>query len=115
MTPGQLAGAQINVRRASARERIVTLDGKERLLNDGMLVIADGSRPVVIAGIMGGQDSGVGPGTTDLVLECAIFRRQSVRATSRRLGLSSDFRPTATSAGSIRTPALEAAHRRPSI
>jgi phenylalanyl-tRNA synthetase beta chain len=86
----KLAGAQINVRRASASERIVTLDGKERVLNDSMLVIADAARPVVIAGIMGGQDSGVTPETTDLVLECAIFRRQSVRATSRRLALSSD-------------------------
>jgi len=86
----KLAGAQINVRRAAAGERIVTLDGRERVLNDGMLVIADAARPVVVAGIMGGQDSGVGPDTTDLVLEGAIFRRQGVRATSRRLGLSSD-------------------------
>ena len=86
----KLAGAQINVRRAAAREQIVTLDGKERLLNDGMLVIADAARPLVVAGIMGGQDSGVTPETTDLILEGAIFRRQSVRATSRRLALSSD-------------------------
>ncbi len=86
----QLAGAQINVRRAGPREPIVTLDGRERVLNDGMLVIADAERPVVVAGIMGGMDSGVSAETTDLVLEGAIFRRQGVRATSRRLGLSSD-------------------------
>jgi phenylalanyl-tRNA synthetase beta chain len=106
----RLAGAQINVRRASARERIVTLDGKERMLNDGMLVIADAERPVVVAGIMGGQDSGVGPETTDLVLECAIFRRQGVRATSRRLGLSSDS-SYRYERGVDPHSALEAAHR----
>jgi phenylalanyl-tRNA synthetase beta chain len=55
-----------------------------------MLVIADAVRPVVIAGIMGGENSGVAPDTVDLVLECAIFRRQSVRRTSRSLGLASD-------------------------
>ncbi len=86
----KLAGAQIVIRPAGDGEKMVTLDGKERLLNSRMLVIADGARPVVIAGIMGGINSGVGDDTTDLVLECAIFRRQSVRWTSKRLGLSSD-------------------------
>src|SRR5882724_556294 len=47
-------------------------------------------RPVVIAGIMGGENSGVSADTTDLVLECAIFKRQTIRATSKRLALSSD-------------------------
>src|ERR1035437_10428237 len=55
-----------------------------------MLVMADAKQPVVIAGIMGGENSGVGDDTTDLVLECAIFRRQSIRWTSRHLGLTSD-------------------------
>ncbi len=106
----KLEGARINVRRAAPGERVVTLDGKERQLNDGMLVIADGSRPVVVAGIMGGQDSGVGPDTVDLVLECAIFRRQGVRATSRRLGLSSDSSYRYERGVDPHT-ALEAAHR----
>lgn len=86
----RLGGREIIVRRAAAGEKIVTLDGKERVLTDRMLVIADAERPVVIAGIMGGENSGVTEGTTDLVLECAYFRRQSIRATSRLLGLSSD-------------------------
>ncbi len=86
----KLGGAQIVVRRAADGERIVTLDGKERTLTADMLVIADAGKPVVIAGIMGGQDSGVSPDTTDLVLEVAYFTRGTVRATSRRLGLSSD-------------------------
>ena len=86
----KLAGAQIVVRRAAAGETLTTLDGKERALNSTMLVIADGSKPVVIAGIMGGENSGVAPDTVDLVLETAIFKRQSIRATSKRLGLTSD-------------------------
>ncbi len=86
----KLAGAQIVVRRAADGEKLTTLDGKERTLNSSMLVIADGAKPVVIAGIMGGENSGVAPDTVDLVLETAIFKRQSVRATSKRLGLTSD-------------------------
>ena len=86
----KLAGAQIVVRRAADGEKITTLDGKERTLGSSMLVIADGAKPVVIAGIMGGENSGVAPDTVDLVLETAIFKRQSIRATSKRLGLTSD-------------------------
>jgi phenylalanyl-tRNA synthetase beta chain len=86
----KLGGSQIVVRRAADGEKITTLDGKERALNSRMLVIADAYKPVVIAGIMGGENSGVGSDTTDLVLECAVFNRQSVRWTSRKLGLSSD-------------------------
>ncbi len=86
----KLGGAAIVVRRASEGEKLVTLDGKERVLTPQMLVIADAAKPVVIAGIMGGENSGVSPDTTDLVLEVAFFKRQSIRATSKRLGLSSD-------------------------
>ena len=86
----KLGGAQIVVRRAVAGEKLTTLDGKERVLTPHMLVIADATQPVVIAGIMGGVDSGVSPDTTDLVLECAFFKRQSIRATGKRLGLTSD-------------------------
>ncbi|MBI4623047.1 MAG: phenylalanine--tRNA ligase subunit beta [Verrucomicrobia bacterium] len=85
-----LGGNQIVVRRAADGEKITTLDGKERALNSGMLVIADASRPVVIAGIMGGENSGVSEDTTDLVLECAFFKPQSIRWTARKLGLHSD-------------------------
>jgi len=86
----RLAGRRIIVRRAADGERITTLDGRERALNESVLVIADAGRPVVIAGIMGGMDSGVSDATTDIVLECAVFRRQPIRRTSRKLGLSSD-------------------------
>ncbi len=86
----KLGGAEIVVRPATDGEKLTTLDGKERVLNSRMLVIADATKPVVIAGIMGGENSGVSDDTTDLVLECAIFNRRSTRWTSRRLGLSSD-------------------------
>ena len=86
----KLGGNQIVVRRATDGEKITTLDGKERTLNSRMLVIADAQKPVVIAGIMGGENSGVSDDTTDLVLECAVFKKQSIRWTSRRLGLTSD-------------------------
>ena len=86
----KLGGNEIIVRRASDGEKIVTLDAKERSLNSRMLVIADATKPVVIAGIMGGENSGVTDDTTDLVLEVAYFKRKSIRWTSRRLGLSSD-------------------------
>ncbi|HVS52184.1 MAG TPA: phenylalanine--tRNA ligase subunit beta [Opitutaceae bacterium] len=86
----KLGGNQIVVRRATEGEKLTTLDGKERALTSRMLVIADAAKPVVIAGIMGGENSGVSADTTDLVLECAIFNRHSVRATSRQLVLASD-------------------------
>lgn len=86
----KLGGNEIIVRPAVDGEKILTLDGKERALNSRMLVIADAQKPVVVAGIMGGENSGVSEDTTDLVLECAIFQRQSVRWTSRKLALASD-------------------------
>ncbi len=86
----KLGGNEIVVRRAIEGEKITTLDGKERVLNSRMLVIADAQRPVVVAGIMGGENSGVTDDTTDLVIEVAIFKRQTIRWTARKLGLSSD-------------------------
>jgi len=86
----KIAGRQIIVRRATDGEKLVTLDEKERLLNSRMLVIADAAKPLVVAGIMGGHDAGVDGTTTDIVLEAAYFRPQSIRWTSKRLGLASD-------------------------
>ena len=86
----KIGGSEIVVRRAHDGEKIVTLDAKERVLNSRMLVIADAAKPLVVAGVMGGENSGVDESTTDLVLEVAYFKRQSVRWTSKRLGLSSD-------------------------
>ncbi len=86
----KLEGGRIVVRRARDGEKITTLDGKERTLSGRSLVIADAAKAVVVAGVMGGENSGIDPTTATIVLECAIFRAASVRWTSRSLGLSSD-------------------------
>ena len=86
----KISGRQIVVRRAVDGEKITTLDGKERALNSRMLVIADEQQPLVVAGLMGGATAEVDATTTDVVLEAAYFRPQSIRWTSKRLGLASD-------------------------
>jgi phenylalanyl-tRNA synthetase beta chain len=80
----------ISVRSARRGETVVTIDGIERKLDEGMLVISDAKGPVAIAGIMGGDDSSVRDGTRTVLLESAWFDPVSVRRTSRKLGLSSD-------------------------
>ncbi len=86
----KIGGRKIVVRRAADGEKLTTLDGKERALNSRMLVIADETQPVVVAGIMGGANAEVDSSTTDIVVEAAYFRPQSIRWTSKRLGLASD-------------------------
>ncbi len=85
-----LRGGRIIVRFAREGERIVTIDGKERVLNPSILVIADAERPVAIAGIMGGADTQVTDKTTNILLESAWFDPVTVRRASRALGLASD-------------------------
>jgi len=85
-----LGGAMIRIRRAAAGETLTTLDGVERTLDTEMLVIADGRRPIALAGVMGGADTEIGISTMDVLIEAAWFSPASVRATSRRLGLKTD-------------------------
>ena len=85
-----LKDKKIVVRRAADKETIVALDGKKYELDNSMLVIADAEKPVAIAGIMGGEYSGIMPDTTEVILESAYFNPTSVRLTSRKLGLTSD-------------------------
>ena len=86
----KVAGRTIDVRRAHEGEKIVTLDEKEFTLNPNNLVICDAEKPVALAGIMGGANSGMDENTTSLLFECATFARDSVRKTSRALGQNSD-------------------------
>jgi phenylalanyl-tRNA synthetase beta chain len=86
----KLGGAEIRVRRAGEGERLLCLDGIERELKAGMLVIADVERPVAIAGVIGGEESAVIAGTTDVLLEAATFNGPSIRQTSRTLGLRTE-------------------------
>lgn len=80
----------IIVRRAAEGEKFKALDGKEHTLDAKDLVIADQEKPVALAGVMGGEDSGVTDTTTDILLEAAYFQTTTVRRTSRRLGMVSD-------------------------
>ncbi len=86
----KLRGRRIVVRRAKPGERIVTLDEKEFKLTEENLVICDAERPVALAGIMGGLDSGISGDTCELLFEAAKFERGNIRRTSRALGQSSD-------------------------
>ena len=83
-------GSSVVVRRARPGERIRTLDDADRALTRDMLVIADGSRPVAVAGVMGGADTEVQDDTQNILLEIAVFDPASVRATRRALGLGTD-------------------------
>ena len=85
-----LESCQIIVRRARNDEKIVTLDGKEFALSENNLVICDGSKPVALAGVMGGLNSEITENTTQLLFESAKFARDNIRKTSRSLGQSTD-------------------------
>ena len=86
----KLAEKRIVVRRANAGEKIRTLDGVERTLTKEMCVIADASRAVAIAGVMGGAESEIGFASRNILLESAWFDGISVRRTSKALGLRSE-------------------------
>jgi len=86
----KLAGRKIVVRRATEGEKITTLDEKEFTLSSDNLVICDAEKPVALAGVMGGADSGISDTTKNVYFESAKFARDSVRKTSRALGQISD-------------------------
>ena len=81
---------RIVVRRARAGEKMKTLDGIERTLTSEMCVIADASRAVAIAGIMGGGETEIRPATRNILLESAWFDPISIRRTSKALGLRTE-------------------------
>ena len=85
-----LEGDEIVVRRANDGEKIVTLDEKEFELNSNNLVICDGKKAVALAGIMGGLNSEINDGTTEVMFESAKFARDNIRKSSRALGQASD-------------------------
>lgn len=86
----KLEGGRIIVRRARKGEKITTLDDVERTIDESILVIADAVKPVAIAGIMGGRDTGVTASTKRILLESASFDLGMIRRASRKLGLTSD-------------------------
>jgi phenylalanyl-tRNA synthetase beta chain len=86
----QLRGGKIVVATAAAGEKFVALDGSEKTLKGSELMIRDGERPVAMAGVVGGQNSGVSDVTKDLFVEAAYFLPMSVRKSSRTHGIETD-------------------------
>ena len=83
-------GDNILVRDAIDGEKIVTLDGKERILTTKDIVITDGNKPVCIAGVMGGMNTEVDENTKNILIESAIFDAVSIRYTAANLNLRSE-------------------------
>ena len=81
---------KICIRNAKDGEGITTLDGTERKLSSEMLVIADAKKPIAVAGVMGGEYSGIMDDTTNVVFEAACFAGTSVRITAKKLGMRTD-------------------------
>jgi phenylalanyl-tRNA synthetase beta chain len=90
LSAGGTGRPAIVIRRAAPGEKFTTLDGKERTLDGQMLLIADETKGLALAGIMGGQNSEIHSHTVDVLLECAYFQPQNIRATSRKLELRTD-------------------------
>lgn len=80
----------IRVRNAAEGEQFLALDGRTYTLKPRHMMIADQQKAVAIAGVMGGEDTGVTSATVDILLESAYFAPASIRRTSRELGLPSD-------------------------
>ena len=85
-----LSGGRIVVAAAADDEKFVTLDGQERVLTSADLTIRDGEKGVALAGIMGGGNSEIGEGTTEVLLESAYFNPSAIRKSSKRLGIHTE-------------------------
>ena len=85
-----ISGNEINVRLAFDDEKIVTLDGVERNLSKNDLIIADNEKPLAIAGVMGGENSGINKNTKEIVFESANFFGPYVRVSSKKFNLRSE-------------------------
>ena len=85
----ELSGG-IVVRRAHAGERLTLLDGREIVMDESVLVIADTGKPLGLAGVMGGDHTGIGDDTTDVLLEVAWFQPDVIAGRGRRYGLVTD-------------------------
>lgn len=86
----EITDGTITVSPAVAGEKFTTLDGVQRTLDDRMLLIRDGKRPVALAGIMGGENSAITVGTQSVLFEAATFSAAAIRRTSMKLGLRSE-------------------------
>ena len=85
-----IEGKEIVVRRAAKGEKFVTLDGQEREMDDSVLMICDGKKPVGIAGIMGGENSMITDEVHTVLFEAACFNGTNIRLSSKKIGLRTD-------------------------
>lgn len=85
-----VAGNKLVIRNAKPGETLMTLDGAERSLSPEMLVIADAQKPSAVAGVMGGENSGIHDDTVTVVFESANFLSSSVRTTAKKLGMRTE-------------------------
>jgi len=86
----KVGGRRVVVRRARKGETLRTLEGKDVALGPDMLVIADDSRPIAIAGVIGGEASGITGETRDVFIESAVFDPSSIRRTRKALEIQTD-------------------------
>ncbi len=86
----KISGQQIVVRRAAENEKLVTLDGQERTMDENVLMICDGEKAVGIAGIMGGENSMITDDVHTVLFEAACFDGPNIRLSSKRIGLRTD-------------------------
>ncbi|MBI5683290.1 MAG: phenylalanine--tRNA ligase subunit beta [Deltaproteobacteria bacterium] len=86
----KISDKKIVVRKSKKSEEITTLDGVKRILDEGVLVIADAKTPVAIAGIIGGEETGVTIDTKDVLLESAYFTPLNIRKTSKTIELKTE-------------------------
>lgn len=80
----------IQVKKAKEKDKLLALDGREIELRGDELVIYDNKKPLALAGVIGGQDSGISETTTDILLEGAQFASYAIRRTNRRYGFNTD-------------------------
>ncbi|MCM2356971.1 MAG: phenylalanine--tRNA ligase subunit beta [Geobacteraceae bacterium] len=85
-----LSGGKIIVRRGADGESFTTLDGQPRHLKASDLTIRDAAKVIALAGVMGGENSEISPGTTNILLESAYFKPSAIRLTAKRLGLHTE-------------------------
>lgn len=101
-----LDGKQIVVRQAKNGEKISVLNGQTYELDGDVMVIADKTKPVVIAGVIGGVNSCIGEGTISTVFECATFDLKSVRLTAKKFGLRTDSSARYEKGVNVNSPTL---------
>ncbi len=87
---GKVSNAQVIIRKAKKGEKLLALDEREYKLTNNDLVIADKKKPIALAGIIGGEHSGIGPKTRKIIIESANFEPIGLRRTSWRLGLRTE-------------------------